>query len=414
MKTILKTILILAFIPPALVGAAEEYQPIEHEDAIYVLRLHDTNRTVERFRQSPYSHLTKLPAFAEVEPFIEQAFAQIGGGDSDWIVKVASNIKKANLSWSFSLDWGPELDTLIDIVSEDPQRLLDLVVERVGNVALDEVAAPDGFDHAHLLAETKLFMTAPERFFCHIAAKKINPDDKESFIPKRQAPSIITDASADLTLYWNLGKLVKTFTTIVPQDPFAQRLVDFWEGFSLQTYFRLTDFGIHEQFKFLLNSTQKDILGRLELKPANKSLLDSLPAECLWACTTPIHAKNTDLLLTELNPIIAAEINTGINTHLESLGLPRWQDLLRGLDGDCLLYMTEPVGNGIPSVTLSLPLEQQIGNHLQTFIATLPSIMQATNSGRNPESVRWTHSLPSRLCRQRIYYKHPPWWTRCA
>jgi len=183
---------------------------------------------------------------------------------------------------------------------------------------------------------------------------------------------VLSGADGDLNLRLHYGALTEMMGAMGGAD---QATLDAIKDMVIDVELSIDPIGIRE--KMVSSGVDPAIMGDWSKVAAKRELLESLPADTLWAATS---SADQAVIQAWLETPQAQEMlaNPGIaqlNMMLAGWGLPDYPTLVGAIGGDHLIYARTSAP--IPALTVQIGIEEAVGKQVLTAIANQAGWMDA-------------------------------------
>ena len=357
-----------AMVLAAMGLSAAESTPLEYElsDPMLAIRLHNTTRSVERYKAGPYSAFVTTPTGAMLQGQILMGLSMAGGGDPTLIPKGVGAIEALNFTLKLNRgEWGPSPQMQVAAKVSDSAAVLALLGKASPTVKIEGAAVPSwkitGTDDVLIEQHDKVLVLAAA-------------DRGKVAISKSAKPANPLDAKADLEISLNLGQILESAGMMLAMVPNAEAIKDFLKDSSFTTTLKLSANGLDEKSTIALPAMMAKLdpatLKLMQGCTVSKKAFDRLGANTLWAVAGHSSKALTEKVMASMDPQMLN--NPGIaeiDAELAKLGLPKYLDLCASLDGEYVIAL-ESAGSGRPAILVEVQMDAAVGPKLAELANT--------------------------------------------
>lgn len=357
-----------AIVLAAMGLSAADSTPLEYEisDPMLAIRLHNTTRSVERYKAGPYGAFITTPTGIMLQGQILIQMSKAGGDDPTLISKGVGAIEALNFTMKLNKgEWGPSPQMQVSAKVSDSAAVLALLGKASPTVKIEGAAVPSwkitGTDDVLIEQhDTVLVLAAAER--------------GKVAISKSAKPASPLDAKADLEISLNLGQILESAGMMLAMVPNAEAIKDVLKDSSFTTTLKLSANGLDEKSTIALPAMMAKLdpatLKLMQGCTVSKKVFDRLGANTLWALAGHSSKGLTKKVLASMDPKMLE--NPGIaeiDAELAKLGLPKYLDLCTSLDGEYVIAL-ESAGSGRPAILVEVQMDATVGPKLAELANT--------------------------------------------
>lgn len=348
--------------------SAAESTPLEYElsEPMLAIRLHNTTRSVERYKAGPYSAFVSTPTGAMLQGQILMGLNMAGGGDPTLIPKGVGAIDSLNFTMKLNKgEWGPSPQMQVSAKVSDSAAVLALLGKASPTVKIEGAAIPSwkitGTDDVLIEQHDKVLVLAAA-------------DQGKVAVSKNAKPATPLDAQADLEVSLNLGQILQSAGMMLDMVPNAQVIKDLFKDSTFTTTLKLSSNGIDEKTTVAVPAMMAKLdaatLKAMQGCTVSKKAFDRLGANTLWAVAGHSSKALTEKFMATMDPKLLD--NPGIaeiDEKLVEVGLPKYFDLCKSIDGEYVIAL-ENAGSGRPAILVEIQMDATVGGKLAELANT--------------------------------------------